>query len=179
MVSDGAYPVFDNLTWPGRIPFLALTSGTTEGATKYIPVSAEMAASNRKAARTALAFYLATRPDSRLFHGRLFFLGGSTDLNEPAPGIFEGDLSGIAAVELSPLLRPYTFPPLELALETDWDRKLSELAAAKRRGTDHAGERRSRLAAPAVSADSRIDRQKLDRRGLAAARAGRSRGRQI
>ena len=29
-----AYPVFDNLTWPGRIPFLALTSGTTEGATK-------------------------------------------------------------------------------------------------------------------------------------------------
>ena len=54
-----AYPVFDNLTWPGRIPFLALTSGTTEGATKYIPVSAEMVASNRKAAQTALAFYLA------------------------------------------------------------------------------------------------------------------------
>lgn len=123
-----AYPVFDNLTWPGRIPFLALTSGTTEGATKYIPVSAEMAASNRKAARTALAFYLREHPKSRLFHGRLFFLGGSTNLNEPAPGIFEGDLSGIAAVDLSPLLRPYTFPPLELALETDWDHKLSELA---------------------------------------------------
>ena len=26
-------------------------------------------------------------------------------------------------------MRPYTFPPLELALETDWDRKLSQLAA--------------------------------------------------
>jgi GH3 auxin-responsive promoter len=123
-----AYPVFDNLTWPGRIPFLALTSGTTEGTTKYIPVSTEMAASNRKAARTALAYYLETRPDSRLFLGRIFFLGGSTALNEPAPGILEGDLSGIAAVELSPYLRPYTFPTLELALETDWDRKLSELA---------------------------------------------------
>jgi hypothetical protein len=48
------YPVFENLTWPGRIPFLARTSGTTEGATKYIPVSAEMVASNRKAARTML-----------------------------------------------------------------------------------------------------------------------------
>ena len=34
-----AIPCFDDLTWPGRIPFLALTSGTTEGATKYIPVS--------------------------------------------------------------------------------------------------------------------------------------------
>ena len=74
------YPVFDNLTWPGRIPFLALTSGTTQGATKYIPVSREMVASNRKAAQTMVAFHLAARPDSRLFHGRLFFLGGSTDL---------------------------------------------------------------------------------------------------
>src|SRR5690348_9868531 len=25
-----AYPVFEDLTWPGRIPFLALTSGTTQ-----------------------------------------------------------------------------------------------------------------------------------------------------
>jgi hypothetical protein len=124
-----AYPVFEDLTWPGRIPFLALTSGTTEGATKYIPVSTDMVASNRKAAQTALAFYLSSRPESRLFHGKTFLLGGSTDLSEPAPGIFEGDLSGIAAMELSPLLRPYAFPPLELALETDWDRKLSQLAA--------------------------------------------------
>jgi hypothetical protein len=124
-----AYPVFEDLTWPGRIPFLALTSGTTEGKTKYIPVSAEMLASNRKAAQTMLAYHLESRPDSRLFHGRIFFLGGSTDLSEPAPGVFEGDLSGIAAWQLSPLLRPYTFPPLELALETDWDRKLGALSA--------------------------------------------------
>jgi hypothetical protein len=28
------YPIFDNLTWPGRIPYIALTSGTTTGVTK-------------------------------------------------------------------------------------------------------------------------------------------------
>jgi hypothetical protein len=126
------YPVFEDLTWPGRIPFLALTSGTTQGATKYIPVSHEMVASNRKAAQTALSYYLRSRPDSRLFHGRVFFLGGSTDLEQPAPGVYQGDLSGIASWELSPLLRPYTFPPLELALESDWDRKLSLLAERSR-----------------------------------------------
>jgi hypothetical protein len=125
------YPIFDNLTWPGRIPYLALTSGTTQGATKYIPVSRAMLASNRKAAQTMVAAHLNSRPDSRLFHGRMFFLGGSSDLERPAPeaDVLQGDLSGIASKELNELLRPYTFPPLELALEHDWDRKLSALAA--------------------------------------------------
>jgi hypothetical protein len=123
-----AYPVFENLTWPGRIPFLALTSGTTQGATKYIPISREMVASNRKAAQTMVACHMAARPESRLFHGRLFFLGGTARLEEPAPGVRQGDLSGIAALELPEVLRPYTFPPLELALETDWDRKLTQFA---------------------------------------------------
>ena len=127
------YPVFDNLTWPGRIPYLALTSGTTQGATKYIPVSREMLASNTKAGRTLLAYHMAARPDSRLFHGRLFFLGGSSALENPAPGVEQGDLSGIAAKELNALLRPYVFPPLNLALEPDWDRKLALLAERGRR----------------------------------------------
>src|SRR3954453_9405822 len=123
------YPIFDNLTWPGRIPYLALTSGTTQGATKYIPVSRAMLASNRKAAQTMVAYHLAARPDSRLFHGRLFFLGGSSDLERPAPDVQQGDLSGIVSKELNELLRPYTFPPLDLALEPNWDRKLALLAA--------------------------------------------------
>ena len=123
-----SYPVFENLTWPGHIPFLALTSGTTQGTTKYIPVSTQMVASNRKAAQTMVAYHLAGRPDSCLFHGRLFFLGGTASLEEPAPGVHQGDLSGIAALELSPLLRPYTFPPLDLALESNWDTKLALLA---------------------------------------------------
>ncbi len=124
----GHYPRFDDLTWPGRIPYLALTSGTTQGATKYIPVSWEMVASNRKAAKTMVAYHLASRPKSQLFRGKVFFLGGSTNLERPAEGVRQGDLSGIAAEEAGELLRPYTFPPLDLALETDWDRKLGLLA---------------------------------------------------
>ena len=122
------YPILDNLTWPGRIPYFALTSGTTQGATKYIPVSNEMIASNEKAARTLVAYHMAARPDSRLFEGRLFFLGGSSDLEHPAPGVSQGDLSGIAAKRLKSFMRPYAFPPLELALEPNWDRKLALLA---------------------------------------------------
>jgi phospholipid N-methyltransferase len=126
----GSYPVLENLTWPGLVPYLALSSGTTEGPSKFIPVSTEMVRSNQKAASTMLAWHQAARPGSKLFHGRLCVLGGSTNLETVAPGVRQGDLSGIAAVEVPRLLRPYTFPPLELALEADWDRKLSRMAEA-------------------------------------------------
>jgi GH3 auxin-responsive promoter len=127
-----SYPVFEDLTWPGKIPFLALTSGTTQGTTKFIPVSSEMLASNQKAALTTLALALHSRPKSRLFHGRLCVLGGCAALEEPAPGVFQGDLSGIAATTLSPIFAPLTYPPLDIALEPDWDHKLSRLAEGSR-----------------------------------------------
>ena len=52
-------------------------------------------------------------------------------------------------------LRPFTFPPLELALESDWDRKLSRLAEQSRRRADHPGERGPELAADALPARAR------------------------
>jgi hypothetical protein len=126
---SGAFPFLHGVSWPGPVPYFALSSGTTSGTTKYLPVSREMLASNRKAALTTLALFLAAHPRTPLFTGRLFFLGGSTDLQELAGGAARaGDLSGIAAREVSPLLRPYTFPPLDLALVQDWERKMDLLA---------------------------------------------------
>ncbi|HWE36327.1 MAG TPA: GH3 auxin-responsive promoter family protein [Isosphaeraceae bacterium] len=125
---ERAYPRFEDLTWPGLVPFLAMTSGTTTGATKHIPVTRAMLASNQKAAQTMVSFHLVARPDSRLFLGKLFMLGGSTNLEHPAPDVGEGDLSAVTAHTISPLLRPYSFPPLDLALEPNWDRKVDLLA---------------------------------------------------
>jgi hypothetical protein len=154
------FPYLHGVTWPGHVPYFALSSGTTSGTTKYVPVSREMLASNQKAGLTTLAFFLNAYPGTPLFTGRLFFLGGSTDLEElrgddrewkiengarlprgvqalhqlplsqlhPPASILAGDLSGIAAREVSPILRPYTFPPLELALLRDWERKIDVLA---------------------------------------------------
>jgi hypothetical protein len=127
----GPFPHLRGVTWPGHVPYLALSSGTTSGATKYLPVSPEMLASNRRAALTTLALFLAAHPDTPLLTGRLFFLGGSTALSRfdtKGPSVLAGDLSGIAAQTVSSLLRPFTFPPVELALLTDWDRKLQLLA---------------------------------------------------
>ena len=54
-----AFPHLIDVTWPGQIPYFALSSGTTTGTTKYVPISRQMLASNRKAALTTLAFFLA------------------------------------------------------------------------------------------------------------------------
>src|SRR5207244_1858984 len=108
--------------------------GTTTGATKYIPVSREMLASNRRAALTSLSWFRAAHPGKPLFNGRMFFLGGSTELQQftiaQPPGnsrrgvVLAGDLSGIVAREVPGLLRPYCYPPLNVALLRDWQQKL-------------------------------------------------------
>ena len=128
-----AYPRLDNITWPGKIPYYALSSGTTSGTTKYIPVSWEMVKSNKKTAFTTLALFRHSNPGAKLFTGKFFFLGGSTDMRRQDDGSLAGDLSGIASKELMEFLRAYTFPPAELALLTDWEEKLERFAALSAR----------------------------------------------
>jgi hypothetical protein len=125
-----AFPHLTGATWPGSIPYLALSSGTTTGSTKYIPVSDAMLVSNRRAALTSLAWFRSAYPEAGLFNGRMFFLGGSTDLSRPDPfsSTQAGDLSGIATREVPPALRAFTYPPPDLALLNNWEEKLDRLA---------------------------------------------------
>jgi hypothetical protein len=123
-----AYPRLDDITWPGKIPYYALSSGTTSGATKYIPVSWEMVKSNKKTAFTTIALFRHANPGAKLFTGKFFFLGGTTDLRKQEDGSLAGDLSGIAAREVLELLRPYVFPPADMTLITNWEEKVSRFA---------------------------------------------------
>lgn len=127
------FPVLQDVTWPGRIPYFAATSGTTTGVTKYIPVSRQMVAANKRAALDILVHHLANRPTSRVLAGRNLILGGSTALVEQAPGIFSGDLSGIAARETPFWAKPFTFPPPDLALLSDWTVKMERIGRASLR----------------------------------------------
>ncbi|RAI57018.1 GH3 family domain-containing protein [Roseicella frigidaeris] len=123
------HPVLANITWPGRVPYLALSSGTSSGTTKYIPVTRPMLRANRGAALDVLAWHLRQHPGSRILGGLSFLLGGSTALARVAPGVRQGDLSGIAAAEIPAWIARWSFPPRALALLEDWDAKLAALAA--------------------------------------------------
>ncbi|WP_372620931.1 GH3 auxin-responsive promoter family protein [Falsiroseomonas sp.] len=122
------FPLLRDVTWPGLIPYFALSSGTTSGTTKRIPVTAAQMAANRGAALDTLAWHLHAHPRARPFAGLSFMLGGSTALQDLAPGVRGGDLSGIAAHEVPRLLRRRAWPPEHIALIPDWDTKLATLA---------------------------------------------------
>lgn len=125
-----AFPVLDDISWPGRIPFFAVSSGTTSGTSKYIPLTPAMRRSNVRAALDVLAAHARADPRSRFFGGTSLMLGGSTDLVEEAPGVFSGDLSGFVAKTMPAWARRFAFPPNEIALLSDWDEKLNRIAEA-------------------------------------------------
>ena len=123
------FPRLTDCTWPGLIPWFAVSSGTTTGATKYIPVSREMRRSNVRAGAELMVHHVANRPESRLLAGRVFMLGGSTGLVRQAPGVSSGDLSGIAAAEMPGWARLRYFPPRDLEAIADWEEKIDRFAA--------------------------------------------------
>ena len=124
------FPRLADCTWPGTISYFALSSGTTSGATKYIPCSREMNRANDRAALDVLAHHITNRPSSRVLGGKSFMLGGSTELTELAPGIHAGDLSGIAAARVPFWARPYIYPPRELCAHRRLEKKIELLSRA-------------------------------------------------
>lgn len=132
------FPAVDDCSWPGRIPFFAVTSGTTSGIDKKIPCTWEMVRSNRRAALDLFTHHLANRPASRIFGGKTFMLGGSTVLEPEARGVFSGELSGIAAKTVPFWARSRFFPPKDLATLSEWEEKVARVAEASI-GTDIRG----------------------------------------
>ena len=122
------FPRLTDCTWPGLVPWFAVSSGTTTGTTKYIPVSREMRRSNVRAGTELMVHHVANRPESRLLAGRVFMLGGSTGLVRRAPGVSSGDLSGIAAAEMPGWARLRYFPPRDLEAIADWEEKIDRFA---------------------------------------------------
>ena len=123
------FPILNDVTWPGEIRYFARSSGTTTGESKHIPCSNEMIKANNRAGLEVLLAHLRNRPKSRVSAGRTFLFGGSPALDELAPGIFAGELSGIAARQtLRWAGTDRYYPPPELAEIADWNTKVDRFA---------------------------------------------------
>ncbi|TVQ59670.1 MAG: hypothetical protein EA379_10240 [Phycisphaerales bacterium] len=117
-----------DVTWPGVVRDWAQTSGTTAG-DKFIPVSREMMRHNYHCSLDIFAH--AARgglPLSRLFSGRILFLGGSSDLTTNEHGVRTGDLSGLVTPLIRWPLSAVYLPGPKIALMSDWPAKIDAMA---------------------------------------------------
>jgi hypothetical protein len=117
---------------PGRCSYFAVSSGTTAGASKWLPVNAPMLAHFRAAGLDSLALFASQTNRSSIFSGRQLFLGGSTGL-VPMPDsermAHAGDLSGITALNLPWWVQRYLYEPgPAIAQMAHWPDKLTAIA---------------------------------------------------
>jgi hypothetical protein len=127
---EPVFPILNDVTWPGQIPFFSWTSGTTSGKRKYIPYSKEMGNSYNKVGTDLLVHHVNNRPLSRVLGGKSFMLGGTTKMEELAPGVRLGEISGISAVRLPTWAEPFFFPPNELSGIHNWIERTQKIAEA-------------------------------------------------
>jgi hypothetical protein len=118
-----------DVCWPGKIKYFALSSGTSDATSKFIPITKELIRSNTITSFKQLLSLTRYEnvPKSAVGKGWLI-LGGSTQLQK-GPTYYAGDLSGIQQKNI-----PFWFqglglykPGKKIAKEKDWSRKLEEV----------------------------------------------------
>jgi len=116
-----------NVCWPGRVKYFALSSGTSEASSKYIPVTKDMTKAIQKTSIRQILSLSRYDLKPEIFESGILMLGGSTHLNKRG-SYFEGDLSGIQAARLPFWFQHFYKPGKKIAKTRNWDAKLDEIA---------------------------------------------------
>lgn len=115
-----------DVAWPGRTKYFALSSGTSEASTKHIPITRDLIKANQKTSvRQILTLAHFNLPDE-LFTTGVLMLGGSTRLNNHG-SYYDGDLSGIQAKLIPTWFANFYKPGKKIAAIPDWSSKLEEI----------------------------------------------------
>jgi hypothetical protein len=116
-----------DICWPGKIKYYALSSGTSESASKYIPVTNDLLRGNKIVMIKQLLSLRNYKDVPHASAGRGWLtLGGSTDLQKES-GYYAGDLSGITAKKAPFWFQPFYKPGKKIAKQKDWNKKLEEI----------------------------------------------------
>ncbi len=121
-----------DILWPGVTRNFAQSSGTSDGKSKYIPITAHsLRWGHYVGAAFSVASYLHYHRDSHIFGGKNFILGGSfaNELQLPA-GVKVGDLSATLINSINPVANLFRIPSKRIALMERWEEKLQALVEA-------------------------------------------------
>jgi hypothetical protein len=114
------------ITWPGTVRYYALSSGTSESSSKYIPVTPDMIRAMRKTSVKQLVSLANFNLPRNFFEKGILMLGGSTHLHYNGT-YYEGDLSGINTGRIPFWFQHFYKPGKKISRERDWNTKLQEI----------------------------------------------------
>nr|NQU93871.1 GH3 auxin-responsive promoter family protein [Bacteroidota bacterium] len=116
------------VTWPGRVKYFALSSGTSEASSKYIPVTTDVLKSIKKTSvRQLLSLARYNFPPEFFEKGKgILMMGGSTHLLYNGT-YYAGDLSGITTNNIPFWFQFFYKPGKRISKERDWSTKLEEI----------------------------------------------------
>lgn len=117
----------ENVTWPGKPPYFALSSGTTGKSSKRIPVTEDMVDAIRQTGIKQVASLANYDLPSDFFQKEIMMLGSSTDLKQ-VEDHEEGEISGISASNIPFWFRNFYKPGIDIAEINDWDERVLQIA---------------------------------------------------
>lgn len=113
-----------NVTWPGKVKYFALSSGTSESSSKYIPVTQDMLRSTKKVGFKQVFSLSNFNIPTKTFQKGILMLGGTTSLTERGDH-YEGDMSGISAKNMPRLFARVMYKPGQKIAQTpDWEERI-------------------------------------------------------
>ncbi|MCB9240850.1 MAG: GH3 auxin-responsive promoter family protein [Flavobacteriales bacterium] len=115
-----------DITWPGKMENFALSSGTSDGASKYIPVSNEMVKMIRRASMRQVFSIVRTDAPKDHLTKHWLMIGGSTSLNYNGV-YYSGDLSGITTSRIPPIFQRVSKPEPEIMSSKNWEEKIERI----------------------------------------------------
>ena len=116
-----------NVLWNKPVRWFAMSSGTTEDKSKYIPVTREsLTGGHYKCGEQMLAIYGQANHQAKFFFGKTLVLGGSKQINNIGDGVFTGDISAILIKNLY-FWAKRSRTPESISLLPDWEVKLQAL----------------------------------------------------
>ncbi|GAA4310336.1 GH3 family domain-containing protein [Compostibacter hankyongensis] len=113
----------ENITWPGKVNYFALSSGTSESASKHIPVTRDMLRTIRKVGVKQLFSMVNFPIPHKSFEKGILMLGGTTDLHNRG-NYYEGDMSGISAKNIPRWFRYFYKPGGKISHRADWEQRI-------------------------------------------------------
>ncbi len=118
-----------NVLWKGKVKWFAVSSGTTDSISKFIPVSKEALKNcHFRGGKDIIALYSHSFPDTRIVKSKSIVIGGSRQITGLDNRQYYGDLSAVIIDNLPVWTQLLKTPDKKTALIPYWEVKIEKIA---------------------------------------------------